>query len=281
MPGLPEAEIMRRDLEKEVLGRRVKEATVRAGRNCMKILPRHGRRKEFSDLLVGTKIGPVGRVGKVLYMELDNGHSLLVDLGTSASMTKTSATEEMGAHTHVVIGFTIGGQLRISDPKLTADVYVAPHEELDKLRAGPGFELDPIAAQLTWRHFSALLAEHDVTMRELLMDDRFICGLGAIYSDEILFASGIRHDRRSNQLGAQDVRRLYRGLMETLQDALRARGTTYGEHRFKDLHGSPGQYQIELKVFERTGEACRRCRHQVVDEQTNGGITYFCPQCQT
>jgi formamidopyrimidine-DNA glycosylase len=281
VPGLPEAEVLRRDLEKEVVGRRVKEAIVRSGRNCMKILPRHGRRKEFSDLLVGTKISTVGRVGKVLYLDLDNGHSLLVDLGTSGSLMKTSASEDMAAHTHVVIGFTIGGQLRIADPKLTADVYVAPRDELDKLRTGPGFALDPFAAQLTWRHFSALLAEHDVTLRELLLDDRFICGLGPIYSDEILFASGIRHDRRSNHLGAQDVRRLYRGLMETMQDALRARGTTYGEHHFRDLHGSPGQYQIEFKVFERTGEACRRCRHAVVEEETNGGITYYCPQCQT
>jgi formamidopyrimidine-DNA glycosylase len=272
---------MRRDLEREVLGRRVKEATVRPGRHCMKIVPRHGRRKEFSDLLLGTKIGSVGRVGKVLYMGLDNGHSLLVDLGTSGCLTKTSVTEEMEAHTHVVIGFTIGGQLRIADPKLTANVFVAPHEELEQMVAGPGFAVDPLAAPLTWRHFSALLSEHHVTLRELLMDDAFICGLGPIYSDEILFASGIRHDRRADDLGAQDVRRLYRGVMETMQDALRARGTDYGEHRFKDLHGAPGRYQIEFKVFERTGEACRRCRHQVVEGETTQGVTYFCPQCQT
>ena len=106
-------------------------------------------------------------------------------------------------------------------------------------------------------------------------------GLGDIYSDEVLFVAGIRYDRPSNKLSSQDVRRLYRGLMETLQEAVKARGTSWGEPEFRDLHGNPGHFQLELKVYEREGEPCPRCRHEIEREVWNGAATYFCPLCQT
>lgn len=118
-------------------------------------------------------------------------------------------------------------------------------------------------------------------MKELLMDERFVCGLGNMYSDEVLFAAGIRFDRSSDTLSSQDVRRVYRALMETVQEAVKARGTSWGDSEFKDLQGDPGQYQLELKVYERDGEACRRCRNIIVREEFQGEYTYFCPQCQS
>jgi formamidopyrimidine-DNA glycosylase len=118
-------------------------------------------------------------------------------------------------------------------------------------------------------------------MKELLADEKFIVGLGDLYSDEILFTSGLRYDRQSDKLSSQDVRRLYRSLMETLQEAVKLRGTSIGEHEFTDLTGQPGTYQVELKVYEREGEFCRRCRHDIQRVGFNGIDTYFCPQCQT
>lgn len=281
MPELPEIEIVRRDLEKEVMGRRIKDAEVRPGRNAMKVVPRHGRRKEFSDLLEGAKVEAVGRVGKILYLSLDNEHAMMVDLGPGAWLLKTSASEEMAMHTYVVVSFTIGGQLRLIDGQTRSNVHVAPTEELERMRSTRSFAVDPFETPLTWQHFSQLLQERDTTMKQLLMDQGFICGLGDIYSDEVLFTSGIRFDRSTAKLTSQDVRRLYRGMMETLQDAVRARGTTWGEQDFRDLHGEPGLYQLELKVFERDGEACRRCRQAIVKDTADGAFTYFCPQCQT
>ena len=102
-------------------------------------------------------------------------------------------------------------------------------------------------------------------MKELLVDGKFMIGLGDIYADEILWTAGLRYDHPSNKMSSQDVRRLYRALMETLQDAVRLRGTTWGDSDFKDLHGDPGQYQLELKVYERVGEPCRRCRVRAPD----------------
>ncbi len=280
MPELPEIEVLRRDLEKEVVGRRVKDVEVRPGTNSMKVIRRHGRRKEFQDLLEGTKVERIDRLGKLLILELDNSKVLVVDLGSTGTLVKTSASEETVTHTHLVIGFTIGGQLRVIDPKHESEVYIVEQDELQTIKDGQPFVIDPLTHQFTWHYFSNLLEERAIDLKSLLADEKFICGLGDIYSDEILFASGLRFDRQSDKLTSQDVRRLYRALMETLQDAVKARGTT-SAGEFTDLQGDEGAFEIELKVFEREGEPCRRCRQEIVKEDFNGGVTYFCAQCQT
>lgn len=281
MPELPEIEVIKRDLEKEIVGRRVKEVEVRPGSNAMKIIRRHGRRKEFQDLLVGTKVETIERSGMYLGLHLEDDKVLAVNLGEKGLLLKTSASDALESHTHVVIGFTIGGQLRIVDPKMSGEVFVASNEDWEKL----GIEDTAVDAlgnhPFTWQHFSALLEDGNKPMKELLMDQRFFCGLGNLYSDEIMFTAGIRFDRVSNTLSSQDVRRLYRALMETMQDAVKARGTSWGEAEFRDLQGDPGQYQLEIKVYEREGEACRRCRHSIVKEEFGDDYTYFCPQCQS
>lgn len=280
MPALVEIEVVRRDLEKEVLGRRFKDVEVRSGANAMKAVRRHPKRKEFQDLLEGAKVEAVGRTGTKLTMELDNEHVLLVDLGSGAQLVKCSASDEIVTHTHVVFSFTIGGQMRFIDPLKDGEMFVVPKTELASLELG-GHLIDPLEQQVAWQRFSEILDQQERSMKELLMDESFIVGLGDIYSDEILFESALRYDRMSSKLSSQDVRRLYRALMETLQEAVKARGTSYGEHGFRDLQGDPGQYQLELKVYEREGDSCRRCRQTIVKETTKKMTSYYCPQCQS
>lgn len=281
MLELPEIEVLKRDLEKEIVGRRVKDAEIRANRNAMKIIKRHGRRKEFQDLLEGAKVEKVDRIGKLLLLELDTDHVFVLDLGESGLLLKTSGSEEMETHTHLVLGFTIGGQLRVVDPKPSTEVSVLPKQEIEELRDNPPFLIDPLTHQFTWNHFSGLLQDREVPMRSLLIDPKFICGLGPLYADEVLFTAGIKLDRSSNKLSSQDVRRLYRALMETFQEAIKARGTSVGEIAFRDLHGEPGTYQHELKVYQREGEFCPRCRHDIEKIKIDDTYAYYCPQCQT
>ena len=281
MLELPEVEVLKRDLEKEIVGRRIKSAEVRTNRNAMKIVKGHGRRKEFQDLLEGAKVNKIDRLGKLLMMELDTGNVFTVFLGDSGMLLKTGGGEEMETHTHVVLSFTIGGQLRIVDPKVESEIQVLTPDEIAKLRADPPFAIDPLTHQFTWNHFSGVLQDREAPMRALLIDSNFICGLGPLYADEILFTAGIRPDRPSNKLSSQDVRRLYRALMETFQDAIKARGTSVGELPFRDLQGESGTYQLELKVYRREGEFCPRCRHDIEKVQIDSSDVYFCRQCQS
>jgi formamidopyrimidine-DNA glycosylase len=85
----------------------------------------------------------------------------------------------------------------------------------------------------------------------------------------------------SNELSAQEVRRLYRAIQEVVQEAIRFRGTTLGDEAYVDMYGKPGEYQNELKVYGRKGEPCRRCRTPIQVAKYSGRNSYFCPQCQS
>lgn len=280
MPELPEVEVIRRDLEKEIVGRRFKDVDVRPGGNAMKVIARHGKRKDFQEMVEGAKVESVGRNGTSIVLDLDNGKVLVINLGRTGHLVKTSSSDTMESNTHIVFGWTIGGQLRLVDRDKTAEVYVEDAEAFEQARSEAGTPIDPLEHPVAWQMFSQMLENEKTEMRQLLNDEGFIVGLGDIYSDEILFVAGLRHDRRSDELSSQDVRRLYRALMEVLQDSLKARGTSYGDDAFTDLHGVPGQYQLELKVYEREGESCRRCRSAIERQVTDAYVTYLCPQCQ-
>jgi formamidopyrimidine-DNA glycosylase len=112
------------------------------------------------------------------------------------------------------------------------------------------------------------------------MDQTFIAGIGNLYADEILFAAGLRYDRSSETLSSQEVRRLYRAMVETLQDAIKHRGSSLSDEQYRDLLGVMGEYQKLHKVYDREGQACRRCRSTIARVKFNGRSSFLCPQCQ-
>jgi formamidopyrimidine-DNA glycosylase len=278
---LPEVEVVRRDLEKEVVGKRIKDVEVRPHRNAMRVIRRHARRKEFADLLAGRKIAKIDRKGKYLLLHLDDGDVLVVHFGMSGQFIRGTKRQTLPQHTHVVIDFQQGGDLRYIDPRTFGEMFVAPGDELGKVKELDHIAIDPLEDTFTWQEFSAELARRASKLKLLLMDQKFISGLGNIYSDEVLFAAGLRHDRMSDSLSSQEVRRLYRAIREVVQDAIRFRGTTLMDEAYVDVFGKPGEFQNELKVYGRVGQACRRCRTPIAAVKVGGRTSYYCPQCQS
>ena len=278
---LPEVEVMRRDLEKDVVGRKVAAAEVRPSKNAMRIIRRHARRKEFTDRLVGRKIGKVERRGKYVLLFLDNGDVLVVHFGMSGQFLRGNKRVTLPPHTHVVITFNQGGDLRFADPRTFGEMFVTASDALGKVKELQHIAIDPLDHVFTWQTFGGRTAQKGAKLKLLLMDQKFISGLGNIYSDEVLFAAGLRHDRMSDTLSSQEVRRLYRALQEVLQEAIRFRGTTLDDEAYVDLFGKPGEFQNELKVYGREGQPCRRCRTPIQAIKISGRNAYFCPQCQS
>ncbi|HEX2258243.1 MAG TPA: bifunctional DNA-formamidopyrimidine glycosylase/DNA-(apurinic or apyrimidinic site) lyase [Actinomycetota bacterium] len=280
MPELPEVEVVRRDLEKEILDRKIRTAEVRSTKNAMRIIRRHRRRKEFEDALAGRKIAKIDRRGKYLLLYLDNGTILVAHLGMSGQLILSRATLPMENHTHVVLDLGAGDQLRYIDPRSFGEMFVATPSEMGQVTELQKLGLDPLEQPLTWQYFSETLMLRRTKLKALLMDQRFISGIGNIYSDEILFAAGLRHDRPSETLGPSEVRRLYRAIQDTLQEAIRHRGTSTEDEQYRDLYGDKGQFQQFLKVYQREGQACHRCRTPIERARWSNRSTYYCPQCQ-
>lgn len=278
---LPEVEVMRRDLEKDVVGRKIAAAEVRPSKNAMRIIRRHGRRKEFADKLIGRKVIKSDRRGKYVLMSLDNGDVLVVHFAMSGQFVRGTKRVPLPPHTHVVITFQQGGDLRFVDPRTFGEMFVTAGDELGKVKELQHIAIDPLDHVFTWQSFGGQMAQRESKLKQLLMDQKFISGLGNIYSDEVLFAAGLRHDRLSDTLSSQEVRRLYRSLQEVLQEAIRYRGTTLEDEAYLDLFGKPGEFQNELKVYGRQGLPCRRCRTPIQTVKISGRSAYFCPQCQS
>ena len=277
MPELPEVETLRRDLEKEVVRRKVRSVEVRNDQ----VVRRHPSAEDFARRLTGRKITGADRQGVSLLLSLDSEEALVVRLGASGRLLKERTAAALERGTDLVITFTTGGDLRCIGLGEDGEAFVAGAESLaeDPELAPPAF--DPLAGGFTWQAFSAQLLARRAPLRRLLRDGSFIAGIGPIYSDEILWASGLRYNRRSDTLSAQEVRRLYRAIQEVLQEAIQLRGASAGEPMWVDLYGSKGEFQAQLNAYQREGQPCRRCRTPLARAAAGDEPTWFCPRCQS
>ena len=281
MPELPEIETLRGDLEKEVGGRKVKSVEVRAAR----VVRRHRNRPEFADRLVGRKLGSTVRIGNLLLLGLDGGPdtaALVVDLGPTGRLFRQRSAAPVDRQTDAVLTFSVGGDLRVLDLGEDGELFLAGQDELEDLADHWRGVIDPLADALAWQALGARLSARPERLRTLLTDPSFVAGIGPVYADEILWAGGLRWDRDSDGLSAQEVRRLHRAIQEVVQEAVRLRGVSVGETPWLDLHGNKGEFEPQLSVYQREGQPCRRCRTPLVHERIQRGqTTYYCPKCQS
>jgi formamidopyrimidine-DNA glycosylase len=277
MPELPEVEVIRRDLEKEVVGKKIKTVEV-AG---LRSIRRHKQKKEFIGALEGHKILSVARRGKYLVLRLDGPEALIVHLGMSGQLLRAkSSRDKAPKHTHVVITFTQGGIMRFVDPRTFGEMFITSYDQLEHVEELAHLGLDPLETALSWELFGQMLADRKMRLKALLMDQKFIAGIGNLYSDEILFQAGLRWDRMSDSLSQQEVRRLYRAIVETLQDAVKHRGSSLSDEQYRDLFGQLGEYQHHHQVYDREGLACFRCRRPLVRARFSNRSTFYCEACQ-
>lgn len=278
---LPEVEVVRRDLEKDVIGLKIKDAEVKPSRNAKRIIRRHKTRKDFTGPLAGRKVTRIERRGKYLLCFLDSEDVLVIHFGMSGQLLRGNKRTPMPPHTHVVLNFQQKGDLRFVDPRTFGELFVTKADDLGKVKELAHIAIDPLENTFTWQAFGEAMAQKSTKLKTLLMDQKFLSGLGNIYSDEVLFAAGLRYDRKSETLSSQEVRRLYRAMQEVVQEAIRYRGTTLDDQAYLDLFGEPGEFQVELKVYGRAGFPCRRCRTPIQTVKISQRSAFFCPQCQS
>jgi formamidopyrimidine-DNA glycosylase len=182
-------------------------------------------------------------------------------------------------HTHVILGWNDPDgprELRFVDPRTFGEVFIAQPggPELSHLGVDPLVDV-PDGAALAER-----LRARRTQLKALLMDQRFLAGIGNIYSDEILFAARLRYDRRSDTLTDDDVQQLHQAITGILTAAIAARGSSLADEQYRDLFGQIGGFQRQHQVYGREGEPCPRCGQPIVRIKTGGRSTFFCPRCQ-
>jgi formamidopyrimidine-DNA glycosylase len=269
MPELPEIETTRAGLAPHLTGRRVVTATLR--RDSLR-WPIAG---EISTVLPGQRIDAVRRRAKYLLLDTAAGSALL-HLGMSGSLRVLPADSPVRPHDHVDIAIDDGRVLRMHDPRRFGCLLWQPPGTVHPLLASLGPE--PLSDDFDGDYLFALSRGRRAPVKNFLMDQSVVVGVGNIYVAEALFAAGISPLRAAGNIGRERYRRLATQIRQVLAAAILQGGTTLRD--FISPDGNAGYFVQELSVYGRGGEPCPRCGRPLKQAWIGQRTSVWCPGCQ-
>jgi formamidopyrimidine-DNA glycosylase len=272
MPELPEVETIRADLERRIVGRCFAGVELLWPGSVDRPAP-----ETFAAALPGRQILRLERRGKYLILRLDTGAALVVHLRMTGRLRWREPGAPRERHARAVLALDDGHELHFEDQRKFGRLYLVGDErELAQVLARVGPE--PLEAQFSPRALDTLLSRRRAMLKPLLMDQRFLAGLGNIYVDEALYRARLHPLRRSDTLTPEERSRLHEGIVGALRQGIENRGTTLSAYR--DAWGTAGLNQERLFVFRRQGQPCPRCGTPIAKLRVAGRGTHLCPNCQ-
>jgi formamidopyrimidine-DNA glycosylase len=275
MPELPEVETVVRGLQERVRGRGIVEVVAASVRL-------RGRSLEPDALraaLRGRTIAAVQRRAKYVVMPLDRDWTILVHLGMSGRLAWVAPPlEAPPKHTHVTLQLDSGVELRYVDPRRFGLFRVVASGDPVGARQLAGLGPEPLDDEFTVAGLRVPLRASRRAVKELLLDQRIVAGLGNIYVCEALFEAGIDPRTPGQRVAAHRVERLHQAIGQVLRRAVENRGTTLRD--YADLLGELGSNQGRLGVYDREGQPCGVCHATVRRIVQAGRSTFYCPTCQ-
>jgi formamidopyrimidine-DNA glycosylase len=228
---------------------------------------------DFAAALVGRSIGSVHRRGKRIVFALGDGNRFFIHLGMTGRLSMEPPSGAVLPHTHLVVGFDRTDlEMRFRDPRRFGGIWWLGTEKSADENMGP----EPLG--LRTPRLASQLARTTRAIKNALLDQTVIAGLGNIYVDESLFKAGIHPLAIADRLSIEKIGRLNRAIKFTLKKALAHRGSTLRD--YFDSNGNPGGFQKLHAVYDRADLPCRRCKTPIQRIVLGGRSTHFCPKCQ-
>ena len=272
MPELPEVETVCRSLRERLQGVRILDVRVIEGRLRRPVAA------DFAERLQGRRVGAVSRRGKYIVTELEGGWSWISHLGMSGKLTFRERDASVEKHDHLVFTLDNGGELRYHDPRRFGLCLVLPTGEVDAWPPFARLGMDPLDRRFTGDYLYPLLHRSRRTVRDLLLDQQVVSGLGNIYVNEVLFRIGVRPTRRGHRLSRASSVELVREIRSLLREAIRWRGSSVSDYR--DGNDRRGGFQWRLQVYDRKGAPCYGCATPVKRIGLGNRGVFYCPRCQ-
>ncbi|GIW37324.1 MAG: formamidopyrimidine-DNA glycosylase [Meiothermus sp.] len=265
MPELPEVETTRRILEPYLLGQRIQ-----------KLLHNDPVRYRRTELAEGRKVLGTSRRGKYLILHLDEKLEAIVHLGMTGGF-------RFEPHRHTRITLHLPKQtLYYTDPRRFGKWWVVEagdYREIALLsRLGP----EPLSPDFTLTGFQKALSRTSRKIKEVLLAQEAVAGVGNIYADESLWLSKIHPERPADSLSLSEIKKLYQAIRAVMEQAVEAGGSTLSDESYQQPSGEPGYFQFHHNAYDRTGQRCNRqgCKGTIVKMVVGGRGTHFCPLCQ-
>ncbi len=270
MPELPEVETTLRGIkphvtEQEITGINVYNASLRWP------IP-----TEVNEL-VGLTVRHVYRRAKYLIFELSDQQHLLMHLGMSGVIRVVAADTELAKHDHFEMVMADGQALRLNDPRRFGCVLMTGHrpDEHQLLnRLGP----EPLTDEFDGNWLKTLSSNKQIAVKNFIMNNQVVVGVGNIYAAESLFLAGIHPMRPAKNISLTRYQALASQIKKVLKNAIIAGGTTLND--FKNTDGKPGYFKQELYVYGRHGQPCLQCGTTIKNKVIGQRASCFCPKCQ-
>ena len=273
MPELPEVETIARGLDRRVRGDIIESVWLGTHPEPLK-----SPTQEIVSALAHSRIARVRRVGKHIVFDLESAESQngnekrqwIVHLGMTGRMLVSSPEEETPKHTHAIAALASGRELRFVDPRRFGRLSVFSESAF----TGPGTEPLTIGAD----EFAKLFRGRKTPIKAALLNQKLLHGVGNIYADESLFRAGIRPKRQAGRLARAELVRLHKAVKEVLKEAIKLGGSSVSN--YVDAEGKEGFFQLQHRVYMRTGQPCLVCRTPIKRIVLGGRGTHYCPKCQ-
>jgi formamidopyrimidine-DNA glycosylase len=271
VPELPEVETIRRQIEPELVGRRIASMEVFDERLTRPVPPR-----EVERAVTGRRIESVGRRGKYLLVRLEGGRWLVMHLRMTGNIVLREPRSDV-RFLRAVIRLGGGTTLLFTDARRFGTAVVLDDAELDAYMAARA-GVEPLSERLTAERICELAAGRRAPLKSFLMVQDGIAGIGNIYADEALWRARLHPLSPAGSMRLEHCERLREGIVGAIEAGLDNGGASIDDYR--DARGAEGTMQDEFCVHNREGQPCPRCGTEIRRIVLGGRSTYFCPGCQ-
>lgn len=289
MPELPEVETAVRDLQKKVRGR----TFIDVWTDFEKTIKKPNDLRNFKKELVNKKIKNIRRRAKFILFDLSGGKTLLIHQKLTGhlllgkwrkkknhweSFKENCLSEKTNSYIHLLFYLDNDQMLALSDLRKFARIELWQTENLLSSEEFKNLGPEPLDKNFNLSVFKKCLFGKKGKIKQVLMDQKVIAGIGNIYSDEILFHSKINPFRPVPSLKEKEIKTIYRNIVKVLKKAIKLRGESFSDWR--TLEGEKGFFDNYRKVYRREGERCSRCKNVILRKKIGGRSAHFCPRCQ-
>jgi formamidopyrimidine-DNA glycosylase len=271
MPELPEVETLKRCLQNSIIGATITKVIVQR-KDLRYNLPEALPIKALSVTILALR-----RIAKYLLLDLNNGYSIVVHLGMSGRFTIRPPDYHFLKHDHVIFILDCRSMLVFNDARRFGMIDICRTTNIQSRIAnklGP----DPLSEQFNDHYLQEKFINRKIPIKNALMDNTIVVGIGNIYASESLFVAGIDPTRKSCSLAEAELASLVTAIKVTLEKAILAGGTTLKD--FVNGDNTPGYFKQELSVYSKQGEQCPRCDNTIAKIKQSGRASFYCPICQ-
>lgn len=275
MPELPEVELVAQALDKLVRNRRIVGAELLRERLAPDISP-----DDFAESLEGSQINFVGRRGKHILFDLDNGKTLIAHLRMTGRFMLLPATRELPKYAHAVFYFADETRLVFQDQRHFGLMKIVETARLSETKEIKKLAPEPFSDEFSLKYFRAALKTSKRSLKEFLLDQTKVCGLGNIYASEAMFLARVNPQTSADKVSAKKADVLFEKIRAILDESIRHGSTLNVNPENIDESYYDGGYTVGWCVYDREKQPCVKCASEIARLRQAGRSTYFCPQCQ-